>query len=73
MNDDLFFWNLHRSLTGEKYVVQDGIDLDCFFMTEDVMFRYFLFRPNKYRKLNSLWMDFLSNENFTDDEFREHF
>jgi hypothetical protein len=61
-------------LTGELDVVQDGSDLDCFLMTEDIhVSSLFIFRPPEYRKLNSSWMDFFSNENLTDDEFREHF
>jgi hypothetical protein len=73
MNDELFYWSVHRSLTGEKDVVQDGFDLDCFFMAEDVRNSCFLFHPSKYRKLNSSWMDILSYDHFTDDEFREQF
>jgi len=73
MNDELFYWSVHRSLTGQNDVVQDGFDLDFFYMTEDVINNRFLFRPSKYRKLMSSWMDFFSDDHFTDDEFREHF
>jgi len=70
---ELFYWSVHRSLTGQNDVVQDGFDLDFFYMTEDVINNHFLFRPLKYRKLMSLWMDFFSDDHFTDDELREHF
>jgi hypothetical protein len=73
LNEELYYWSIHRYLTEDNDPLQDEMDIDCFLLMEECKSRRYLYRSSKYRKISKHWQEYFDDQLFNDDEFREHF
>ena len=73
LNDELYYWSIHRYLTEDNDPLQDEMDIDCFLLMEECKSCRYLYRSSKYRKISNCWQEYFDDQLFNDDEFREYF